>query len=110
MSLTTTMTRNWLTRSLKPFVFQNEYDNQLEFEQEDNLGLYVHVPFCRQLCNFCPYCKQLYDEAVCNDYLNSLIQEIHLVGSRLTQKKQVTSLYFGGVRQRSLQIESVRSS
>ncbi|MEA4849321.1 MAG: radical SAM protein [Clostridiaceae bacterium] len=96
MSLFTTLTRNWLTRSLQPFAFKNEYDNQLEFEQEDKLGLYVHIPFCRQLCNFCPYCKQLYDATVCNEYLDYLIREIHMVGSRLTQKKQVTSLYFGG--------------
>lgn len=96
MSLLTTLTRNWLTRSLEPFAFKKEYDNHLEFEQEDNLGLYVHIPFCRQLCSFCPYCKQLYDENVCNEYLDHLIQEIHLVGSRLTQKKQASSLYFGG--------------
>lgn len=96
MSLITTFTRNWLTRSLQPFAFQNEYDHQLEFEQEDQLGLYVHIPFCRQLCNFCPYCKQLYDVDACNEYIDHLILEIHMVGSRLTQKKQVTSLYFGG--------------
>lgn len=81
---------------MQPFVFQSEYDNQLEFAQEDQLGLYVHIPFCKQLCNFCPYCKQLYDARVCNEYIDHLIQEIHMVGSRLTQKKQVTSLYFGG--------------
>lgn len=96
MSLLTTLTRNWLTRSLQPFVFQNEYDNYLEFEQEDQLGLYVHIPFCRQLCDFCPYCKQVYDARVCHEYLDHLIREIHMIGSRLTQKKQVTSLYFGG--------------
>lgn len=96
MSLLTTLTRNWLTRSLQPFVFKSEYDNQLEFEQEDKLGLYVHIPFCKQLCNFCPYSKQLYREDICNEYIDHLIQEIHLVGSRLTQKKQATSLYFGG--------------
>ncbi len=96
MSLITSLTRSWLTRSLRPFAFKNEYDKQLEFEQEEKLGLYVHIPFCRQLCNFCPYCKQLYREEVCNAYLDHLIQEIHMVGSRLTQKKKVTSLYFGG--------------
>ncbi len=96
MSLFTTLTRNWLTRSLQPFVFKNEYENRLEFEHEDQLGLYVHIPFCRQLCNFCPYCKQPYDETVCHEYVDHLIREIHMVGSQLTQKKQVTSLYFGG--------------
>lgn len=96
MSLLTTLTRSWLTRSLQPFVFKSEYDNELEFEPENMLGLYVHIPFCRQLCNFCPYCKQLYSEEICNEYIDHLIQEIHMVGAQLIEKKQVTSLYFGG--------------
>ena len=86
----------WLTRSFKPFVFKNEYDEQLPFSSCDNLGLYVHIPFCKSICNFCPYCKVKYNEDVCNRYIDSLIEEIHLVGSQHIGKKQVTSLYFGG--------------
>ena len=29
MSIITDLTRMWLTRSAKPFLFQNEYDQQL---------------------------------------------------------------------------------
>lgn len=96
MSLLTTLTRNWLTKSFSPFTFKNEYDNQLEFAECEELGLYVHIPFCKQLCSFCPYCKVLYNEKICNAYIDHLIEEIHLVGSQRTEKKSVTSLYFGG--------------
>ncbi|MEG2000513.1 MAG: radical SAM protein [Evtepia sp.] len=96
MSLLTTLTRDWLTRSLRPFSFKNEYDNELSFHDCDQLGLYVHIPFCKQLCSFCPYCKVLYHEKTCDTYIDYLIREIHLVGSSLTEKKSVTSLYFGG--------------
>ncbi|HWP80449.1 MAG TPA: radical SAM protein [Candidatus Acidoferrum sp.] len=96
MSLITTLTRAWLTRSCKPFTFKNEYDETLDFERCEGLGLYVHIPFCRQLCSFCPYCKELYDPAVCDEYVDRLIREIHMVGGTLTEKKRVTSLYFGG--------------
>jgi len=50
----TELTRMWLTRSTRPFVFQNEYDEVLPFAECGGLGLYVHIPFCRQLCAFCP--------------------------------------------------------
>ena len=96
MSLITTFTRSWLTRSLKPFLFQNEYDNILPFEECENLGLYVHIPFCKSICNFCPYCKTIYNKALCDKYIDSLIKEIHKVGSQYKGKKETTSLYFGG--------------
>ena len=43
MSIITDLTRMWLTRSAKPFLFQNEYDQQLPFSQCEGLGLYVHI-------------------------------------------------------------------
>ncbi len=94
MSIITDLTRMWLTRSVKPFVFRNEYDQVLPYEECQNLGLYVHIPFCKRLCGFCPYCKELYSEEACNRYLDALIREIHMVGGQ--QKKRATSLYFGG--------------
>lgn len=96
MSLITNLTRTWLTRSRKPFVFQNEFDQQLPFAECDCLGLYIHIPFCRNICNFCPYCKTVYSEETCNRYVDSLIKEIHLVGGQEEGRKTVTSLYFGG--------------
>ncbi len=96
MSIITTATRMWLTRSTKPFVFTDKFDQELQYDSEQNMGLYVHIPFCKQICTFCPYCKELYDDITCEEYIDSLIQEIHMVGKMHTGKKKVTSLYFGG--------------
>ncbi|SHK32284.1 oxygen-independent coproporphyrinogen-3 oxidase [Hathewaya proteolytica DSM 3090] len=96
MGCITTLTRMWLTRSFKPFQFKDEYDNQLPFKDCEKLGLYVHIPFCKQICQFCPYCKELYSKEKCDKYVDYLIREIHKVGSQNMEKKQVTSLYFGG--------------
>lgn len=96
MSLITNFARTWLTRTRKPFTFKNEYDQALPFFECDNLGLYVHIPFCKSICNFCPYCKTLYSKKACDEYVDALLQEIHLVGSQAPEKKKVTSLYFGG--------------
>lgn len=90
------LTRMWLLRERAPFEFKNEYDNQLPYENCQGLGLYVHIPFCRRLCNFCPYCKVLYDKALADRYIDALLDEIHLVGRKQMRKKEVTSLYFGG--------------
>ena len=96
MSFITSLTRMWLTRTTKPFAFKNEYDQILPFAECENLGLYVHIPFCKSICNFCPYCKVRYSAELCDRYIDALIKEIHIVGSQHTGRKKVTSLYFGG--------------
>ena len=96
MSIITSLTRMWLTRSTKPFTFENEFDNQLSYSDCDGLGLYVHIPFCKSICNFCPYCKVKYTKEMCDRYVDALIREIHLVGNQHDGRKQTTSLYFGG--------------
>ena len=54
----------------------------------DSLGLYIHIPFRENICGFCPYCKVLYNRESCDRYLDALLQEIHLVGSRHAGKKK----------------------
>lgn len=89
------LVRSYLTRSLKPFEFKNEYDETLKYGSCESLGLYVHIPFCTQICSFCPYCKELYDREKADRYIDALIKEIRLVGKK-GMKKKATSLYFGG--------------
>lgn len=96
MSLLTNLTRARLTRSWEPFTFKNEYDKILPYSECNNLWLYIHIPFCKTICNFCPYCKVKYEKDICNDYIDCLIKEIHLVGNQHKGKKETTSLYFGG--------------
>lgn len=96
MSLITSLTRMWLTRTIRPFTFKNEYDEVLPLDECEKPGLYVHIPFCKSICNFCPYCKKYYSKEKCDRYINYLIKEIYFVGSQISGKKEVTSLYFGG--------------
>ena len=89
-----------MTRSVRPFTFKNEYDQELPYAGCENLGLYIHIPFCRTICSFCPYCKVRYDEELCSRYIDALLAEISMVGSQYQAqhgtRKTVTSLYFGG--------------
>ena len=60
------------------------------------MGLYIHIPFCIKICDFCPYCKEVYSKEKCDEYIDGLICEIHMVGKMQDSRKKVTSLYFGG--------------
>ena len=79
----------WLTRSIKPFIFNREYDNSLSYLNLDNLGLYIHIPFCRSICDFCPYCKTIYSKEKCDKYLDYLLKEIELVANQSRIKKKL---------------------
>jgi len=96
MSLITDLTRMYLTHSTKPFIFTNDFDKVLPYDNGSEFGLYVHIPFCRSICNFCPYCKVIYDEETAKGYIDALIKEIHLVGRQWNGRRRATSLYFGG--------------
>lgn len=96
MGFFTSIARMWLLRSFKPFQLANDYDAALDYQKIKSLGLYVHIPFCRTLCAFCPYCKQLYKREMATVYTESLLREIQLVCAKQEGKKTVTSLYFGG--------------
>lgn len=39
----------------------------------DEFGLYLHIPFCRQICPYCPYNKQLYDAEVAQRYTRAVM-------------------------------------
>jgi oxygen-independent coproporphyrinogen-3 oxidase len=94
--ISTSLLRIFLTRSFQPFVFGNIHTQSLDYQNEKKLGLYIHIPFCLSLCSFCPYCKVIYNKSAAIKYKEALLREIDLVGSKLTEKKEVTSLYFGG--------------
>jgi coproporphyrinogen III oxidase-like Fe-S oxidoreductase len=95
-TILTSLLRIWLTRSFKPFTFKGGVSDWPEVDNLKSPGLYVHIPFCRSICSFCPYYKTIYNETQAEAYLQSLLREIELTGSSLKTKKGVSSLYFGG--------------
>lgn len=97
----------YTTRSFKAFKFKGRHDNNLDYSNLDSLGLYVHIPFCRTICSFCPYSKQVFDKDLAIRYKEALLQEIDLVTLNDTKKKKTTSLYFGGGTP-SLMIDSLK--
>lgn len=37
---------------------------------------YIHIPFCKNICSYCDFCKNYYDENVVYSYLDSLKNEV----------------------------------
>ena len=56
------------------------------------LGLYVHVPFCSSLCNYCNFNRGLFDAALKEQYLCALPEEIR----RAADRAPADTLFFGG--------------
>lgn len=95
----TNILRPVLNKSFKAFEFVRCNDNSdlnpVDLNNKDNLGLYIHIPFCKSICSFCPYNKELYDEKKAFEYKQALLKEIKLANIRY-KKQDITSLYFGG--------------
>ena len=47
-----------------------------KFETLDEFGIYLHIPFCRQICPYCPYNKELYESEIAGQYVTAVKQEI----------------------------------
>jgi oxygen-independent coproporphyrinogen-3 oxidase len=54
-------------------------------------GIYVHVPFCSAICNYCNFNRGLYDDSLKARFVAALLQEI-----RLGTRGAFDTLYFGG--------------
>jgi len=66
-----------------------------KFQDIGEFGLYLHIPFCKQICPYCPYNKEIYQPEVAARYTRAVKKEIDFY-SALFGGKPVTSFYIGG--------------
>jgi putative oxygen-independent coproporphyrinogen III oxidase len=57
-----------------------------------SLGLYVHIPFCSAICNYCNFNRGLFDPALKERYVAALLAEIAAAGDG----SPADTIYFGG--------------
>ena len=67
------------------------------------LGLYVHIPFCSAICNYCNFNRGLFDAALKARYVDALIAEIGRsaraagrAGGEAAASDAADTIYFGG--------------
>ena len=67
------------------------------FVQRD-MGIYVHIPFCKQKCIYCDFPAYQNLEEYYDTYIYALLQEITMFGDTYpkARTKLVDTVYFGG--------------
>lgn len=61
------------------------------------LGLYLHIPFCRQRCDFCAFYLEIHHEGRAETFVQSLLREIGLSSQQhVATGRPVQSVYVGG--------------
>jgi len=61
------------------------------------LGLYLHIPFCRQRCDFCAFYLEIHREDRAETFVQSLLHEIGLSAQQhVATGRPIQSVYFGG--------------
>ncbi len=76
------------------------------------LGLYLHIPFCAAICNYCNFNRGLFDAALKGRYVDALVQELRSLtpagmlgadpapasadSSKRSTSSTADTIYFGG--------------
>ena len=66
-------------------------------------AVYIHIPFCKNICTYCDFCKIYLNEKFVKPYLSSLAREI----SDKYQGEKIKTIYIGGGTPSSLSIEDL---
>ena len=71
-----------------------EISNQ---QKPENVSVYVHIPFCPQLCTFCGCTTYTgMGNNVIERYIDALVKEIELVSKYISKDRPLTQIHWGG--------------
>jgi oxygen-independent coproporphyrinogen-3 oxidase len=84
----------WYPPDIGPLNGRELWDND-SYYSPDRLGFYIHVPFCEEICPFCPYNKFPARDDDIERYLSDVTLEIKAY-SQFVQPLTVPFIYFGG--------------
>lgn len=83
-----------------------------EEKTDQPLCLYVHIPFCRHRCSFCPFYINRCNEGFSGEYTDNILTEIQITSEvlgRARKSRQVSAVYFGGGTPSDLMTEDLIS-
>lgn len=77
-------------------------------EGMENISLYVHIPFCPQLCHYCGCNTHITrNEELKANYLGALKKEISMLRPLLKNGRKVSQIHWGGGTPNSLNISQI---
>ncbi len=65
---------------------------------------YIHIPFCKDICSYCDFCKMFYHEKLVDQYLKILEQEI----KENYKGEKLDTIYIGGGTPSCLTIQQLK--
>lgn len=68
-------------------------------------SIYIHIPFCSSICNYCDFCKVYYDKDLVSKYLDSLEKEIDM----RYKNEEIETIYIGGGTPSVLNIDELEN-
>jgi len=86
--------RSILSKKNDEYTFYPFKEEQLNLNGKE-VGFYIHIPFCKSMCPYCPYYKISYNKELSQKFKSALILEIKRYGEEIGGNK-FTSLYIGG--------------
>ncbi|MTI68153.1 MAG: radical SAM protein [Firmicutes bacterium] len=94
--MVTDILRRLVLGKKEKFIFKGYNDGLINFNNIDkDIGIYIHIPFCKTICPYCPYNKVLYKKDKAKEYKNALLKELILYKDKLADKS-INSIYIGG--------------
>lgn len=71
--------------------------NNSNSQTPSNISIYLHVPFCPQVCYFCGCNSSLLkNKNDVDDYFHALEKEIRKVSSHLDKQRKISQIHWGG--------------
>ncbi|MBE6149154.1 MAG: radical SAM family heme chaperone HemW [Firmicutes bacterium] len=68
------------------------------------MSIYIHIPFCSNICSYCDFCKFYYNEKWVDNYLKELEKEI----KSSYKNELIDTIYIGGGTPSCLNIEQLK--
>ena len=84
--------------------------NTLNLSTLGDMGLYVHIPFCKQKCMYCDFPAYQNLQDYYETYVYALVQEMYLWVSEHPESKErsIDTIYFGGGTPTELSIQQLQ--
>ena len=59
-------------------------------------GMYIHIPFCHQICHYCDFNKVFFKNQPVDEYIESMGKELALMKADGISFKGVETVFLGG--------------
>lgn len=85
--------RRFFVGNKQKFVFVKK--DKIEIPALEKIDLYIHIPFCKNMCPYCPYNRIAYDKKLVQPYLEATLNEIDFYYKKFGGI-EISSIYIGG--------------